>query len=138
MAGKRGRKLTPERVKEIVQIIESYGGEISWQKVVDSVERAMLTRYTRQALASHKVIQNAFSAAGLKVNTAHSKNPTDRRERGEARIARYKADNERLLRENDRLINLHVIWLYNANLCGLSEEQLNMPMPPVNRGQTKR
>ena len=138
MAGKRGKKLTPERVKEIVHVIENFGGEISWRKVIESVERALLTRYTRQALASHKVIQNAFTAAGLKENIARSKTSAERGARGGARAERYKADNDRLLKENDRLINLHVIWLYNANLYGLSEEQLNMPMPPVNRGQTKR
>lgn len=138
MTGKRGKKLTPERVKEIVHIIENFGGEISWQKVVESIERALLIRYTRQALASHKVIQNAFVAAGLKSALARSKTPTGRRARGDARVERYKADNDRLLKENDRLINLHIIWLYNATLHGLSEEQLNMPIPPVNRGQTRR
>lgn len=138
MSGKRGKKLTPERVNEIVRIIEDFVGEITWQKVIESIERALLICYTRQALASHKVIQDAFAAARTKLALARSRTPIGRRARIDARIERYKADNDRLLKENDRLINLHVIWLYNANLHGLSEEQLNMPMPPVNRGQTKR
>lgn len=138
MSGMRGKKLTPERVKEIVRIIENLTGEISWQKVIETVERTLLIRYTRQALAGHNAIQKAFAAARLKWAGERAENPASHRAGNDARVERYKADVGRLLKENDRLINQHVIWLYNANLHGLSEEQLNMPIPPVNRGQTKR
>lgn len=138
MTGKRGKKLTPGRIKEIVQIIDNLSGEISWQKVVESVERTLLIRYTRQALSGHKGIQDAFVAARLKLTLKEAASSAGRRARSDARVERYRADNHRLEKENARLINQHIIWLYNANLYGLGEEQLNMPIPPVNRGQTRR
>lgn len=137
MVGNRGKKLTPERVKQIIQIIENLVGVVSWQRVVESIERTLLIHYTRQGLASHQAIRGAYRAAVQRSEREATNGTTTRRARRDARVDRYKADNDRLSRENQRLMNMHITWLYNAYLHGLSEEQLNKPIPPVNRGQTR-
>lgn len=39
--------------------------------------------------------------------------------------------------ENQRLFERHVVWVYNAQVRGISEADWDRPLPPVHRGQTK-
>ena len=53
------------------------------------------------------------------------------------RLARREAEISRLQSENQRLIEQFVVWSYNAHIHRLTLEDLNRPLPPTNRGQTK-
>ena len=45
------------------------------------------------------------------------------------RLDRLEAENERLSAENERLLLQFILWLYNAEIRGVTKEQLSAPMP---------
>ena len=54
------------------------------------------------------------------------------------RLARRDAEVMRLRAENQRLTEQFVVWIYNAHIRGVSLSDLERPLPPVDRGQTRR
>ncbi len=91
----------------------------------------MHARYTRQSLAKHERIQQAFSSY-----VEHE--PARRQRRPEIellkeRIARQEAEINRLEAENNRLLEQFARWAYNASLKNLDQHYLNNPLPPIDR-----
>lgn len=83
-------------------------------------------------------ITDAFKAAKLRLkgNDPEASVPQGLRVAGE-RIARLTAENDRLRRENSRLLQQFVTWQYNAHVQGLSDVDLNQPLPAIDRGKTE-
>lgn len=50
------------------------------------------------------------------------------------RLERLEAENERLRQENEKILEQFVRWQYNAYARGLSERDLNRPLPTIDRG----
>ena len=141
MTKQRSRNLSPEDVEQIVGLLDGWGGSLTWKGLIESVERRLYFRYTRQALHAHQRIQDAFKLCKERLARGT-------RKRGEKhvsqemrllleRLARRDAEVERLKAENLRLMEQFVIWLYNAQIRGVGQAELNRPLPRVDRGQTK-
>lgn len=64
---RRAKNLSDEDIARIVGILDGWSGRLTWQSLLDAVERHLFTRYTRQALHKHTRIQQAFEQrkAGL-------------------------------------------------------------------------
>jgi hypothetical protein len=54
------------------------------------------------------------------------------------RIARLENENQRLKREQSALLNQFVVWQYNAHVRGLTNVDLNRPLPTIDRGKTEK
>ncbi len=131
--GRRARNLADADIKTIVGILDGCGTKLTWAALLDRVERTLGCRYTRQALHKHVRIQNAFAAhkkAGA--DGARKENATEVQLLLE-RIARLKAENERLEAENGQLLEQFARWAYNASIRNLDAEYLNRPLPPIDR-----
>lgn len=54
------------------------------------------------------------------------------------RMSLLEATNLRLREENERLLEQFTRWAYNAFTHGVGVDVLNLPLPTVDRRQTKR
>ena len=137
----RAKNLNDDDVTRIVEILDGWTGRLSWELLIDAIEKRMFSRYTRQALHKHGRIKDAFALR-----------KTTLAERGDRvgkyasspemqialdRIARLTAENQRLEAENSRLLEQFVRWAYNASTRNLDQTFLSQPLPRVDREQTR-
>lgn len=133
---RRSKNLGDIDIKTIVEILDGWGGRLTWELLIDAIALRFNCRYTRQALHKHERIRTAFAATKERA----SNEPEEPRRRGPKelqialdRIARLEAENARLERENNALLEQFVRWAYNAHSRGLTQEFLNIPLAPVSR-----
>lgn len=113
--------------------------KLTWDLLSEQVMLHTYSQYTRQALHKSARIRMAYKLA--KERIGEEKTPPKRRVSKElqmaiARIGTLTAENTRLKRENDQLLEQFCRWAYNASNRGVSEDFLNQPLPIVFRGQT--
>ena len=142
MAKSRAKNLDDEAIGLIVSVLDGWSGKLTWDMLADVLEKRIRFRYTRQALDKHARIKTAFQLTKERLSGAPRAPHKQKLSEAEAealaqRNARLLAENERLERENNRLLEQFQTWLYNAHLKGLTKDYLNSPLPRVNREQTK-
>ena len=133
------KHLTRNDVNRIVSVIQSYNDEkLTWEKIRNCIEPVIGKKPTRQTLSAHKNITEAYQAKkNILKSEQHSLNPkpSSLAAAGE-RITRLRNDNLSLKRKNQALLERFVIWQYNAYKHGLTEAQLNSPLPRIDRERT--
>ena len=138
----RAKNLEDEDLAKIVGILDGWTGRLTWDSLIDAVERHLFARYTRQALHKHTRIQHAFEQRkrALAADSGHPRKLASTPEMQVAldKVARLEAQVERLEAENARLLEQFARWAYNANTRGLDEAYLNSPLPDVNRQQDEK
>lgn len=138
---RRSKNLDDQLIRQIVEILDGWSDNLTWEGFVEVIDQRIGQRYTRQTLHKHERIKQAFRLRKAALG----------RERGKVRkvtdpvlqltldrLARIEAENERLKRENATLLEQFVRWTYNAGLKGLTLDLLNQPLPAIHRGQTDR
>jgi hypothetical protein len=137
----RAKNLSDEDVAKIVEVLDGWTGKLSWELLINAIEKRMFARYTRQALHKHARIKDAFahSKAKLAGEGGRPRKTASSPEHQLAldRIERLTNENARLEAENTRLLEQFVRWAYNAHLRKLDETFLNQPLPAVDRQQTR-
>lgn len=142
MTRTRAKNLDDGAIADIVVILDGWTGKLSWELLVDAIERRKHARYTRQALDKHERIKHAFAlrkkalAAGRAAGVPDVESPE--LQAALERIARLEGQNARLEAENERLLGQFACWAYNAHTRGLDKAFLSRPLPAVNRDQTVR
>ena len=136
---KRARNLRDEDIKSIVEIIDGYAENLSWDAIISEIKVRLHSTYTRQALHKHVRIREAFALRKDALQTA----PKPKQARGSIevqkameRIARLEAENRRLEFENNNLLEQFVRWAYNAATRGLDADFLGRSLPPVDRDRS--
>lgn len=140
MTRARARNIDNEVIAVIVRILDGWTGKLSWELLIDAIERRTYARYTRQALHKHERIKAAFSQRKKAIAKAQGIDPNaDSPELQAAleRIARLEGENARLRSENETLLGQFACWAYNAHTRGLDQGFLSRPLPSVNRDQTE-
>lgn len=141
MIVKRSKNLDDQLIREIVEILDGWSENLTWDRLVEAVDRRLGQRYTRQALNKHERIKQAFTVRKMALASGRGvlKKVADPvLQMSLDRLARVEAENERFKRENTALLEQFVRWTYNAGLKGLTLDVLNLPLPAVNRGQSDR
>jgi hypothetical protein len=98
-------------------------------------------RYSRQTLEKQDRIKKAFSTYKTHLRYAgqsKTSNLSATETKMQERINRLEAENRRLEKENNDLLAQFVRWQYNAAIKGLKMDQLNAPLPEVDREPTKK
>ena len=141
MAKRRARNIDEYAIIQIVALLDGWSAKLSWDLLVDEIEKRVGTHYTRQALDKHARIKIAYQTTKRRLGKASS--PPSRQklypqELGATleRLERLAAENCRIRVENERLLEQFVTWAYNAYLKGLTKEYLNTPLPGFDRELT--
>ena len=139
MSRSRERNLDDEAISRIVGILDGWASKLTWELLIDTVDRHLGANYTRQALHKHERIRRAFVQRKKALQSDPSAevvvDPPELQAALE-RIARLDGENARLEAENQRLLGQFARWAYNANTRGFDRDFLNQPLPAVNRDQT--
>lgn len=142
MAKIRAKNLDDKSIELIVGVLDGWSGKLTWDMLVDEVEKRARARYTRQALDKHARIKTAYRLTKERISGEPRVKCNYRLSALEVealseRYKRLEAENLRLKAENERLFEQFVTWAYNAHLKGVTKEFLNNPLPRVDREQTK-
>lgn len=142
MKGRRSKNLGPYEIDVVVSLLDGWSGPLSWNSVIDAIELRLFFRYTRQALSGHERVGDAFRLCKdrlAKAQHKHRSKPQSPEKRAiHERLERRDAEVTRLRAENQQLMEQFVVWLYNAQIRGVSQAELERPLPTVDRGQTRR
>ncbi|WP_018605545.1 hypothetical protein [Uliginosibacterium gangwonense] len=144
MGTQRGKNIDDKIIEGIVSVIDGWSGKLTWEKLIESIEKRLGSIYTRQALHQHERILLAFQLRKGVLSDKQKKRTKPARPRSEEEVEmligrndRLQAENVRLKAENTRLLEQFVVWAYNAHTRGLSEEFLSRPLPTIDRDYTR-
>lgn len=142
MTKSRAKNLDDGAIELIVSVLDGWSSKLTWDLLAEAIEKRTRVRYTRQALDKHARIKTAFQLTKERLSGAPRTARKHKLSEAEAealaqRYERLQAENKRLERENNRLLEQFQTWLYNAHLKGLTKEYLSTPLPRVDREQTK-
>ncbi|OAB17458.1 hypothetical protein AQ853_20980 [Burkholderia pseudomallei] len=136
----REKNLDDTVVAAIVEVLDGWSGRLTWEALIEAVERREGLRYTRQALHRHERIRLAFVVRkkALSGEDAQPQEATSPElQVALDRIARLEAENQRLVAENNALLEQFARWAYNAQTRNLTKDFLNNPLPAVDRERSK-
>ncbi len=135
------KQISKDGIETIVKMLDVWDTKLTWDLLLDAVEKRLRVRYTRQALSNYDRISRAFSdkKASLRDTAGSSphKSLPPELQKAYERIEALSAENSRLKKESDALLEQFTRWAYNAHSRGLDEKFLNKPLPPINRGKTE-
>lgn len=134
------KKITKREKQIIIDTIIGWSdSSITWEEVCDECQTILNHRPSRQTLSYHKEIIEAFKSKknGIKNGKNMLKKPSSLSIAADT-IFRLESDCYRLEQENKALKQQFVFWQFNAYKYGITEQQLNEPLPPVDRGRTDR
>ncbi|RWM04338.1 MAG: hypothetical protein EOR68_03790 [Mesorhizobium sp.] len=147
-------KLSADDIDHIVHLLTSWRDKLTWDLLVDKVIAVLGRKYSRQALDAHEEIGRAFKLA--KDRAREDRAEKDRRFgyehhetsdkvlialQKELAIALETVDSLRaevvlLKREKNAFLETFATWLYNARNRRMTEKDLNLPLPEVERDRT--
>ncbi|MBA1245069.1 hypothetical protein [Pseudomonas japonica] len=141
MVKRRAKNIDDWTIQKIVSVLDGWAAKLSWDLLIDEIEKRMGIRYTRQALDKHARIKIAYQCTKQRLGKTHILNHERKPASQEfgpimERLERLAAENARLRAENWHMLEQFVTWAYNAHLKGLTKEYLNTPLPQVNREVT--
>lgn len=125
-------------IKTIVSLIRGWDEQkITWPAICEVVEPHIGKRPTRQTLNAHQAIAEAYQAkkAALKNEGVAKRRPASL-SIAASRIANLEAEVRELKEQNRLYKQMFTVWQYNAYKRGISESQLNEPLPKVDRERT--
>jgi len=126
-------------VAAIVNIIYGWeGAKITWEGVCDAVADVVGKRPTRQSLNDHKEIVSAYTASKAKLK--HSEpliaKPSSLTVAAN-RIRNLENKVSDLQLQNAALLEYLTLLQYNAYKKGMTEGELTIPLPKIDRERTK-
>ena len=128
-----GKHLSTPQVDTIVEMLDGWpiGTKLTWDALIKRIARRMRVRPSRQTLARHERIQIAFQMRKAGLREEVDQGPNDRVLAQQLR--RVTAENARLREENERYRERFAQWQYNAFKRGLKKNDLEEPLPEVDR-----
>lgn len=141
MSKRRAKNLDDQAIERIVGVLDGWSAKLSWELLIDEIDRRLGVRYTRQALDKHARIKSAYQVTKTRLGRVPD---SDRPKRlldvnigaMTERLKRLEAANARLSVENECLLEQFVTWAYNGYLKGLTKEYLSTPLPRIDRELT--
>lgn len=134
------KKITKKEKQIIINTINGWAdNSITWQDVCEECKSFLKNKPSRQALSYHKEIYEAFKSKknDIKNNKNNFKQPSSITIAVQ-RIFNLEAHLKLLEDENTALKKQFVYWQYNASKHGITKQQLNEPLPPIDRERTDR
>ncbi|MDR0191357.1 hypothetical protein RCO22_20625 [Pseudomonas yamanorum] len=138
----RGKNLDDDAIGLIVGVLDGWSGKLTWDLLIEAIQKRLRVRYTRQALDKRARVKLAYQVTKARLSEITTSECPQKLSAAELeafiqRTNRLEAENVRLRMENERLLEQYVTWAYNAYLKGLTKEYLNTPLTRVDREITK-
>lgn len=134
-------RLTSDEIDQIVELLTSWRGELSWDLLTERVEMLLGRPFSRQGLSKHQNIQTAFQQAKDRIRTdkpSYAK-PLPEIEMMQNTIDSLRAKISVMEAERGRYEEKFATWLYNARSRGITDFDLNRQLPEVDRdGSVKK
>tara|TARA_R110002167_G_scaffold165887_4_gene362940 strand:+ start:101 stop:517 length:417 start_codon:yes stop_codon:yes gene_type:complete len=136
------KHLTELDIDNILELLDGWDGKLTWVALCKRCPAVIGTEPSRQTLSSYPRILDAYKQLKLG-GKGSAKSTSDNIPKPQSlaiaaqRIMRLSSENERLKRENRALLEQFTVWQYNAHINQLTEEQLNKPLPPIDRELTE-
>ncbi len=141
MRKSRAPDLTDERIAIVLELLDEWRGKLTWELLLDAVEKKTGHRYSRFTFAEYPEIANAFTFKKNTLRGSLSRErsaPKDEQIRAVlAQVDRYRQKAERLQAENQLLVEQFVTWAINAERKGVTMDMLNAPLPKPNRDRSR-
>lgn len=127
-----GTPLTQADVEAVIAVLNRWpaGTTLTWKSLLRRCEEYGVFS-TRQTFWRHSEINLAFRTRKDTLRTERP--PRSRESYLESENRALRAENARLRKENERFAEKFARWLYNAYKRGISEAELDAPMPRVDR-----
>lgn len=131
----RAPNLSADAIESVVEVLDGWSGKLTWDRLIAALEAKLRATYTRQALSNHARIADAFDQRKKALRGAGGEKKQPLKDLSPEmmiamqRIERLEAESARLSAENERLLVQFSVWLYNAEMRGLTKEQLSATMP---------
>lgn len=132
----KNKFIKSDDVAAIVKMIRSWPREkTGWRDLCTACKPLLGYIPTRQGLNGHQSIKDAFQAkkAAIRSKVPARKPLPSSLAVASDRISRLNEIVTSLQEENDRLRERLVIWQYNSFKRGLTQAQLEEPLPVINR-----
>lgn len=138
-------KLSTDDIDNIVNLLTTWRGKLTWELLIDKVAAVLGRSYTRQALHDHKPIQRAYRIAKDRLrrdaDTGRGGDMTHlspEMAAAQRRIDALQAEVAMLKEERNGFLEKFATWLYNARNGNVTEQQLNEPLPAIERHRSDR
>ena len=132
----RSKNVDKGTIDTALSILDGWSGKLTWDLLCEALYRRVYIKYTRQTLNAHEEIKLAYKVAKSRpppkiVNGKRLYSPEEVIESD--RNERLKGENERLKAELVNWQERYNRWVYNAYIKGLTEKDLEMPLPKIHR-----
>lgn len=126
-------RMTPGEIKKITEVVNQLQ-EPSWKSLIAELKDHGIF-YSRQSLSAKTEIKTALRLRkeALKKVAASAGMPSVSKAESVSRIVKLTEEIEVLKQQNSQLYELLLTWQYNAEMRGITEDQLNQPLPHINR-----
>lgn len=127
------RRMTDKDLKIILEAID-YLEDATWSELLSTLSKRGIN-FSRQSLSAKKEIKTALKLRKEAIRSALESLgvPSITKSQSISQIAKMAKEIEVLRKQNSQLYELMLIWQHNAELHGLTDEQLNKPLPRINR-----
>lgn len=133
-----GRHLSDRDIDKVIGMLDGWRDELTWESLCAACYNAIGTTPVRQTLYRIERVRQAYLVAKERIRNGAEDLPIPTSLRVAAeRIARLENENKRLKRELAALLHQFVVWQYNAHVKGLTNVDLNRPLPTIDRGRTE-
>lgn len=131
------RHLSDRDIEQLVCLLDAWkSAPLTWHGLVAAASDVLGFRPARQTLYRKARIRIAYKSARERVASPAQKSCSLSISAAREKISRLEAELFRLKAENNALLCQFVVWRYNAYARGISDVDLNKPLPVVNRGRT--
>ncbi|TBW47755.1 hypothetical protein EZI54_22255 [Marinobacter halodurans] len=126
-------RMTPGEIKKITEVVNQLQ-EPSWKSLIAELKDRGIF-YSRQSLSAKTEIKMALRLRkeALKKVAASAGMPSVSKAESVSRIVKLTEEIEILKQQNSQLYELLLTWQYNAEMRGVTEDQLNQPLPHIKR-----
>jgi hypothetical protein len=137
----RAPDLTAERIQLVLTTLDIWKGKLTWDLLIEAVEKATGIVYSRFTLAEYSDIASAFTLKKQALRGTWKGGPAvPRDERVRAaleQVQRLQSTVERLKQENMLLKEQFVTWAHNAERKGVTMMMLSAPLAKPLRDRSK-
>lgn len=126
-------RMTPGEIKKITEVVNQLQ-EPSWKSLIAELKDRSIF-YSRQSLSAKTEIKTALRLRkeALRKVAASAGMPSVSKAESVSRIVKLTEEIEVLKQQNSQLYELLLTWQYNAEMRGVTEDQLNQPLPHIKR-----